>query len=93
MHSDLSSSAERMKINKCKKLVCNINNKENYVVQLRALKQALSHGLVLKKAHRVIQFNQEAWLKPYVEMNTKLRTEVKNNFAKDFFKLMTNVVF
>ena len=93
MHSDLPSSVERMKINKCKKLVCNINNKENYVVQLRALKQALSHGLVLKKSHRVIQFNQEAWLKPYVEMNTKLRTEVKNNFAKDFFKLMTNVVF
>ena len=93
MHSDLPFLAERMKINKCKKLVCNINDKENYDVQLRALKQALSHGLVLKKVRRVIQFNQEAWLKPYIEMNTKLRTEAKNDFAKHFFKLMTNVVF
>ena len=50
---------------------------KNYVVHKRALKQALNHGLILKKVHRVIQFNQEAWLKPYIDMNTKLRTEPK----------------
>ena len=66
---------------------------KNYVAHIRALKQALNHGLIFKKVHRVIEFNQEAWLKPYINMNTKLRTEAKNDFEKDFFKLMNNAVF
>ena len=53
-----------MWINKCTKLVCTILNKENCVVHIRALKQALNHGLKLTKVHRVIQFDQEAWLNP-----------------------------
>ena len=60
---------------------------------MRDLKQPLNHGLVLKRVHRVIQFNRKAWLKPYIDMNTKLRTEVKNEFQKNFFKLMNNAVF
>ena len=64
LHSDLPSSAERKKIEKFNKLVCSMHDKENYVVHIRALKQVLSHRLILKKVHRVIQFNQEAWLKP-----------------------------
>ena len=68
-------------------------DKNNYVVQIRSLKQALDHGLVLKKVHRVIQFNQEAWLKEYIDMNTELRKQTKNDFEKDFFKLMNNSVF
>ena len=65
---------------KYKKLVCNIHNKENYVMHIRVLKQALNHGLILKKVHKIIQFNQKAWLKPYVEMDTKLRTHAKKWF-------------
>ena len=62
-------------------------------MHIRALKQALNHGLILKKVHKVIQFNQKAWLKPYIDMNAKLRTDAKNDFEKDFFKLINNSVF
>ena len=93
LHKDLPFSPERKKTEKCKKLVCNIHNKENYVINIRTLKQALNHGLILKKVHKVIQFNQKAWLKLYIDMNTKLRTDAKDDFEKDSFKLMNNVVF
>ena len=82
-----------MKIGKCKKLACNLYGKKDYVVHIRQLKQALSHGLIFKKVHRVIQFYQGAWLKPYIDMNTELRKKAKNDFEKDFFKLMNNAVF
>ena len=82
LYKDLSFLVERKKLEMCKKLVCSIHDKENYVVHIRALKQALNHGLILKKVHKVIQFNQEAWLKPYINMNTKLRTDAKNDFEK-----------
>ena len=91
--SHLPFLPERMKINKCSKLVCNLYDKNNYVAHVRSLKQALNHGLILQKVHRVIQFNQEAWLKEYIDMNTELRKEAKDNFGKDFFKLMNNSVF
>ena len=82
-----------MTIDKCKKLVCNLRNKKKYVVHIRSLKQALNHGLKLKKVHRIIEFNQEAWLKPYIDMNTELRKLAKKDFEKDFLKLMNNTVF
>ena len=93
LHSDLAFLPERMKINKCTKLTCTIQNKENYVIHIRALKQAVNHGLKLTKVHRIIQFDQEAWLKPYIDMNTDLRKDAKNDFEKDFFKLMNNLVY
>ena len=93
MHSDLPFLPKRMKIDKCNKLVCNLHDKNNYVVHLRSLKEALNHGLILKKVHSVIQFNQEAWLKSYIDMNTESRKIAKNDFEKDFYKLMNNAVF
>ena len=62
LHSDLPFLPERIKINKCNKLVCNLYDKIDYFVHIRALKQALNYGLILKKVHRVIDFNQEAFL-------------------------------
>ena len=64
---------ERMKIEKVEKLVAHLHDKIEYVIQTRNLKQALVHGLVLKKVHSVIKFNQNPWLKPYIDMNTDLR--------------------
>ena len=93
LHSDLPFLPERMKIGKCSKLVCTTQNKENYVVHIRALKQALNHELKLTEVQKIIQFDQEAWLKPYIDMNTDLRKYAKNKFEKNFFKLMNNTVF
>ena len=61
LHSDLPFLPERIKIDKCTDLVCNLNDKENYPVHVLALKQALSHGLKLSKVHRVIEFTQDDW--------------------------------
>ena len=60
LHSDLPFLPERMAVNKCKKLFCNLYNKKKYVVYINSLKQALNHGLKFKKIHRIIEFNQEA---------------------------------
>ena len=93
IHKDLPFLLERKKLEKVEKLVCSIEVKEKYVIHVKALKQALNHGLILKDVHRVIKFNQEAWLKLYIDMNTKLKTEAKNQFEKEFFKLMNISVF
>ena len=93
LHSDLPFLLEKIKIKKCNKLVCNLYYKKEYIVHIRALKQALHNRLILKKVHRVIQFNQKAWLKPYIEINIKLRTEAKSDFEKYFSKLMNISVF
>ena len=82
-----------MEVNKCKRLVCNLFNKKKYVAHINTLKQAINRGLKLKKIHRVIEFNQKEWLKPYIDMNTELSKAAKNDFEKDLFKLMNNSVF
>ena len=93
LHSDLPFLPEKMVINNTKKLVCNLNDKKNYIVHINVLKQALDHELKLKKVHGVIEFEQEAWLKEFIDVNTELRKKATNDFEKDFFKLMNNAVF
>ena len=82
-----------MNIEKVQKCIAYLHEKTQYVIHIRNLKQALTHGLVLKKVRKVIKFNQKAWLKPYIDMNTDLRKKAKTDFEKDFFKLMNNAVF
>ena len=92
-HNELPFLTERMKIGRVEKLVPNLKDKKGYVVHIKALEQALKHGLKLKKLHRVIEFQQSRWMKAYIMLNTRLRKDAKNEFEKDFFKLMNNSVF
>ena len=93
LHSDLPFLPDRMKVNKVKKLACNVTDKENYSIHIVALKQALNHGSKLIRVHSIINFRQEAWLKPYIDLNTELRKNAKNEFEEDFYKLKINSIY
>ena len=82
-----------MKTNGVEKLIPNLYDKKRYVIHIRALDQVLKHGLILERIHRAIEFKQLAWMKGYIDFNTKLRTAAANDFEKDFYKLMNNSVF
>ena len=92
-HNDLPFMCERLKINRVEKLIPNLYDKKRYVIHIRALDQAWKHGLVLECIHKAIEFKQLAWMKEYIDFNTKLRTAATNAFEKDFYKLMNSSVF
>ncbi|KAL9953875.1 hypothetical protein ACROYT_G041348 [Oculina patagonica] len=75
------------------KLVLTLEDKTNYVVHYRNLQFYLKQGMKLKKVHRVLEFEQECWMEPYIKMNTEFRKKAKNDFEKNFYKLMNNSVF
>ena len=87
LHCNLPFLPEKMVVNNTKKLICNLQDKKDYVVHINVLKQALDNSL------KLIKFDQEAWLKEYINFNTELRKKANNEFEKDFFKLMNNAVF
>ena len=84
MHNDLTFLPDRIKIQKVKKVVANLHDKTEYVIHIRNLKQASNSRLVLKKIQKVIKFDQSAWLKPNLDMNSNLRKKAKNDFEKFF---------
>ena len=92
-HNELPFLVEKMKIGRKEKLAPNLKDRKGYVVHIKALNQALKHGLKLRKVHRVIEFQRSRWMKAYIMLNTRLRKDAKNEFEKDFFKLMNNSVF
>jgi len=80
-------------VNKVENLIPTLRKKDKYVLHHRNIKQYLEMGMNFTKIHRGISFTEDAWLKPYIELNTKLRTEASSEYEKDFFKLMNNSVF
>ena len=93
-HNDYPVCPERVKCkNRIEKLTPNLRDKKNYVLHYKNLIQYLDMGLKVTRIHRGIKFVESEWMKPYINMNTNLRANAKNNFEKDFFKLMNNSVF
>ena len=92
-HNDLPFMCSRIKIGGVDKLVLDLYYKKRYVIHIRELQQALDHGLVLERIHRTIEFKQSPWMKECIAFNTKLRMAAKDDFEKDFYKLMNNTVF
>ena len=93
LHNDYPFAPEQIMVNKTSKLIPNLGDKKKYILHYENLKQYLKLGLKLTHIYRGTKFKESPWLEKYITLNTKLRTEAKNEFEKDFFKLMNNAVF
>lgn len=92
-HNDFPFCPVQKKFGGTKKLCATLEDKEKYIIHYRNLKQAIEHGLVLKKIHKGLKFHQSKWLAKYIEMNNNLRTKATTGAEKDLFKLMNNSIF
>ena len=78
---------------KCKKLICDWTVKKKYLVHYCMLKFYVRHGMNVEKVHEVISFKQSKWLEKYIDFNTQKRSKTKNDFEKDFYKLLNNAFY
>ena len=92
-HNDYPLAPEHMILGKTRKLTPNLNDKKNYIVHIDNLKYYMSKGLIVTKIHRVLQFTQSNWLDTYISHNSKLRQQAKNDFEKDYYKLLNNAFY
>ena len=96
IHKDKYNDNEYMKkikpknFAKSKKLICDWTDKKNYLIHYRMLKFYVRHGMVVDKIHEIVSFKQSNWLEKYIKFNTQKRNKAKNDFEKDFYKLLNN---
>lgn len=95
LHNNYPFLCEKMKSkdSKTEKLILNLNDKSNYVLHYQTLQMALSHGLILKKVHKILKFRQSKWLKPFIDFNTEKRKNAQNEFEKKLYKLFSNSTY
>ena len=76
-----------------KTLICDCSDKENYFIHYRMLKFYIRHGSIVEKVHNINSFKQSRWLEKYISFNTQKRIKAKNDFQKDFYKLLNNAFY
>ena len=76
-----------------KKLICDWSDKKNYLIHYRRLQFYIRHGMIIDKVHNIISFKQSRWLEKYIKFNTQKRNQAKNDFEKDFYKLLNNAFY
>ena len=84
---------ENYKESPVKKLCLTLYDKKDYIINYRYLKLVLSLGYELVSVNKVLQYNQSNFLKKYIDLNTNARIAAKNDFEKDFYKLLNNSVY
>ena len=92
-YNDYMNSIKPEKYTKSKKLICDWTDKKKYLIHYRMLKFYVRHGMIVEKIHEIISFKQSKWLDSYSSFNTQKRNRAKNDFEKDFFKLLVNAAF
>ena len=92
-YNDYMKKIKPKNYTKSKKLICDWTDKKKYLIHYRMLKFYVRHGMIVEKIHEIISFKQSRWLESYISFNTQKRNKAKNDFEKDFFKLLVNAAF
>ena len=92
-YNEYMNSIKPENYTKSKKLICDWTDKKKYLIHYRMLKFYVRHGMVVEKIHEIISFRQSKWLECYISFNTQKRNKAKNDFEKDFFKLLVNAAY